>query len=193
MIINVDSPVPNLQDLNVNLSYTNITGTPETTAIRVLAGSAPQGFSIPVGDDDIAAQPTRTFSVTVESSGDYDVGDPSAVEINVLNNDPAVVSILPVSRSSIDEGDPAQFEVQVSNEIATTLTATISLTAGLGEDFGINLDDTDVVIVAGETRALLTVGTTGDDIDEDNGSLTATINSLTLSESVSGVQPTIRC
>ena len=91
----------------------------------------------------------------------------------------------------VDEGDSAQFEVRVSNEIATTLTATISLTAGLGEDFGINLDDTDVVIVAGETRALLTVGTTDDDIDEDNGSLTATIDSLALSGLVSGVEPEI--
>ena len=131
---------------------------------------------------------TRTFSVTVESGGGYDVGDPSAVEINVLNNDSAVVSILAVS-GTVDEGTPAQFEVRVSNEIATTLTATISLTA-VG-DFGINLDDTDVVIVAGETRALLTVGTTDDDIDEDNGSLTATIDSLALSGLVSGVQPTI--
>ena len=82
--------------------------------------------------------------------------------------------------------------MQVNNAIATTLTATINLTTGTGENFGINLDDVNnVVIVAGETTALLTVGTTDDDIDEPAGSLTATINSLTLSELVSGVEPEI--
>ena len=67
--------------------------------------------------------------------------------------------------------------MQVNNAIATTLTVTIELTT-VGGDFGINLDDTDVVIVAGETTALLTVAT-GGDIDEVDGSLTASIISLT--------------
>ena len=107
----------------------------------------------------------------------------------MLNEDSAVVSIFALS-DRVDEGDSAEFEVQVSNEIAVSLTVTINLTAGSSEeDFGINLDDVDVEIVAGETTALLTVETTDDDIDELVGSLTATINSLTLSP-VSGVQPT---
>ena len=112
------------------------------------------------------------------------------VTVNVVNDDSAVVSILALS-STVNEGTSALFEVQVdATEIATSLTVTINLTAGTGENFGINLDDVNVVIAAGETNAMLTVGTTGDDIDEADSSLTATINSLTQSP-VSGVQPEV--
>ena len=45
LVINVDRPVPDLRNLNVNLSYTNITGTPETTSITVPAGSTSQELS----------------------------------------------------------------------------------------------------------------------------------------------------
>ena len=71
----------------------------------MFAGNTSQSFSIPVGDDEIAAQATRTFNVTVESGDGYDVGDPSDVEINVLNDDSAVVSIVSLLTDSIEEGD----------------------------------------------------------------------------------------
>ena len=190
--LNVTPRVDNDLNLNVSLSYTNINGTPETMTIGVLAGSTGQNFSIPVGGgDDIAAQSTRTFTVTVLPGLNYVVGDPSrsVVGINVLNDDSAVVSISAES-GPVTEGNSALFEVQVSGEIATSLIATIELTT-IGGEFGIDLDDTiDVVIVAGETTALLTV-TTGGDIDEVDGSLTARIISLAPGVPVSGVQPEV--
>ena len=189
LVINVDPSVPNLRDLDVNLSYMNITNTPETTSITVFAGNTSQSFSIPAGNDEIAAQSTRTFNVLIEPDiSSYVVGASSSVTVSVLNEDSAVVSILPLTTDSIEEGTTALFEVQVDNAIATTLIATIDLTT-VGGDFGINLDDTDVVIVAGETTALLTVAT-GGDIDEVDGSLTASIISLTPRVPVSGVRPT---
>ena len=153
------------QNLQVNLSYMGDSGlaTGAPSNVVVPASSMSQSFSISV-DDDIAAQATRTFNVLIEPDSSYAVGTSSSVTVSVLNDDTAVVSILPPP-DSIDEGDTAEFEVQVSNEIATTLTVTINLTAGSSEeDFGINLDDVDVEIAAGETTALLTVDTTGDDI-----------------------------
>ena len=118
------------------------------------------------------------------------MGDPSSVEINVLNDDLALVSIFAVS-DIVKEGTSALFEVQVNNEIATSLTVGIALTT-VGGDFGISQTSTDVVIVAGETTALLTVVTIDDDIGEAYGSLTAAIDSpLNLPESISGVQPAI--
>ena len=190
LVINVEPSVPNRRDLDVNLSYTNITGTLETTSITVFAGSTEQSFSIPAGNDGIAAQSTRTFSVMIEEDSSYALGAPSSVAVPVLNDDSAVVSIFALS-DRVDEGTPAKFEVQVSNEIAVTLAVTINLTT-MG-DFGIDLRSTDVEIAAGETTALLTVETADDDIDEDNGSLTATIamNSLNPSEPIAGDRPTI--
>ena len=184
---------PISQDLQVDLSSTGDSGlaTGAPTNVVVSANNTSRSFSILV-DDDIAAQATRTFNVLIEPDSSYDVGTSSSVAVSVLNEDSAVVSIFALS-DRVDEGDSAEFEVQVSNEIAVSLTVTINLTAGSSEeDFGINLDDVDVEIVAGETTALLTVETDGDDINEANGSLTATIDlPFILSESVSGVEPEI--
>ena len=176
--------------LNVELSYTNITGTPETAIITVLA-DRPRSFSIPVGgEDEIAAQSTRTFSVTVLPGLNYVVGDPSAVAINVLNDDAVEVDIVSLTTGPIVEGNSAEFGVQVNNDtvIATSLAVTIELTT-VGGDFGISQPIRNVVIAAGETNAMLTV-TTGGDIDEVDGSLTARIISLAPGVPVSGVQPT---
>ena len=85
------------------LSYMDeISGTTEIMTMTVPANSTSQGFSIRVGGDDIAAQATRTFNVTVERGLGYDVGDPSAVKINVLNDDPTVVSIISLTTDPID-------------------------------------------------------------------------------------------
>ena len=189
LVLKVNSPVDQPRD--VNLSYMNvISDAMETISITVPAGSTSQDFSIFVGNDGIAAQATRTFSVmVVEADRSYVVGAPSSVTVSVLNNDSALVSISAAS-GPVTEGDPARFEVQVDNEIATSLTVGIALTT-VGGDFGINLDDVNnVVIAAGKTTALLTVAT-GGDIDEMDGSLTAEIISLAPLMPVSGVEPAI--
>ena len=158
--------------------------------ITVPAGSTSHRFSIPVGGDNIAAQSTRTFNVMVEPGPGYVVGTSSPVVVSVLNDDPAVVSIFAVS-DIVDEGDFAQFKVQVSNEIATSLTVTINLTT-IG-DFGISQGSTRLVINAGTTTALLTAGRTiNDETEEAYASLIATIDPLlALSGLISGVKPTI--
>ena len=186
LVINVDPPVPDLRSLDVNLSYVDvISNTMETMAITVLAGSTSQDFQISVGDDDIAAQTTRFFNVSITPDINYAVGTPSSVAVSVLDNDTAVVSILP-PLGSIVEGQPALFEVQVDKEIAVTLTVTIDLSLAItGGDFGIS-SSANVVIDAGKTTVLLTVETDDDEIGEAYGSLTATIVSLDSQEPVSG-------
>ena len=191
LVINVEPPVPDDRSLDVNLSYMDaISGTMEMRTITVPAGSTSQSFQVFVGDDDIAAQSTRISNVSLAPGG-YSMGNPSSVDINVLNDDPALVSIFAV-RDRVDEGTTALFTVQVSNEIAVSFTVTINLAITEG-DFEINsgTGNTDVVIVAGTTTALLTVMTIDDAVQEVDGSLTAIINPLNLPESISGVQPEI--
>ena len=72
---------------------------------------------------------------------------------------------------------------------ATSINVGIDL-ATLG-DFGISPGSTNVVINAGKTTALLTVGTIDDEIGEVYGSLTATIVSFIPRVQVFGVQPAI--
>ena len=188
LVLNVMPQIDQSRD--VNLSYVGIiSGTTETTTIRVPAGSTSHRFSILVGGDDIAAQSTRAFNVTVEPSPGYVVGTSSSVAVSVLNDDPAVVSVFAVS-DIVYEGETALFRVQVSNEIATSLTVIIDLTT-IG-NFGISPGSTNLVITAGNTTASLTFMTDDDETGEAYGSLIATIDSpLALPESISGVKPTI--
>ena len=191
LVLNVEPSVPDRRSLGVGLSYIDIiSGTTNMITITVPEGSMLHRFSIPVGGDSIAAQSTRFFNVLIEPDIGYVVGTSSSVAVSVLNDDPAVVSILPV-RDPITEGDFAVFEVQVSNEIAVSLTVTINFTTV--ENFGISPGSTKLVITADNTTALLTVGKTiNDKIGEAYGSLTAAIVSpLTLPESIFGVKPTI--
>ena len=119
LVINVEPPLPDDQDRDVNLSYTNvISGETETISITVPAGSTSQDFSIFVGDDNIAAQPIRTFNVLLEPGDGYVRGTRRNVDINVLNDDLAEVSIFAVS-DIVNEGASALFTVQVSNEIVS--------------------------------------------------------------------------
>ena len=187
LVLKVNPPVDQPRD--VNLSYMNvISDAMETISITVPAGSTSQDFSIFVGNDDIAAQATRTFSVmVVEADRSYVVGASSSVTVSVLDNDTATVSISAAS-GPVTESTEALFEVQVDKEIATTLTVGIEFTT-MGE-FELNQSSAVVVIAAGETTALLTVMTI-DDSEPVDYSLTATINMLTLSGSVSGVEPAI--
>ena len=188
LVINVTPPLPDDRALNVNLSYTDvISGTTEMRTITVPAGSMSYEFPFSVGDDEIAAQTTRTFNVSLAPGG-YDRGSPSSVEINVLNDDLAEVSISAVN-DPVDEGAFAQFEVQVDKEIAVSLTVAIGLIT-TREGSEISRSSTDVVITADKTTALLTVDAM-DDIAEVDSFLTASIDSLPLPESISGVKPTI--
>ena len=128
LVLNVEPSVPDRRSLGVGLSYIDIiSGTTNMITIEVPEGSTSRDFSIPIGGDSIAAQSTRFFNVLIEPDIGYVVGASSSVAVSVLNDDPAVVSILPV-RDPITEGDFAVFEVQVSNEIAVSLTVTINFT-----------------------------------------------------------------
>ena len=133
LVINVEPPVPDGRSLDVNLSYIDaISGTTEMRTITVPAGSTSQSFQIFVGDDDIAAQPTREFRVSLEQGDGYGRGDPSSVGINVLNDDVATVSISPVT-DQVTEGDTIVFTVTL--DLATAQATSISLTLTHNGDF----------------------------------------------------------
>ena len=131
LVINV-TPMTD-QPRDVNLSYTDIiSGTTEMTTIRVPAGSTSQSFQVFVGDDDIAAQPTREFRVSLAQGDGYGRGDPSSVGINVLNDDVATVSISPVT-DQVTEGDTIVLTITL--DLATAQATSINLTLTHNGDF----------------------------------------------------------
>ena len=137
MVINVEPSVPDDRALDVNLSYMDvISGTTEMRTITVPAGSTSQSFQIFVGDDDIAAQPTREFRVSLEQGDGYVMGAPSFVAINVLDDDVATVSISSV-KDRVTEGDTIVFTVTL--DLATAQATSINLTLDQASSISLTL------------------------------------------------------
>ena len=169
------------QSRDVNLSYMNvISGVPKMRTITVPAGRTSRSFSIPVGDDDIAAQSTRFFNVLLEPGDGYVVGTPSSVAVSVLNEDTATVSISPV-RDTITEGEDAVFKVTL--DIATAVPADVRV----GFEFTGNEESLDamdlgpvvVTFAAGETSTEVTVATNNNNNLVMDSSLSATLTDVT--------------
>ena len=136
------SPPAN-RELSVNLDYTNDVGalTGElssvqpsvvSTVVTVPANAATHTFVIPVVDDRIAAEGTRTASIELQQPGDgYIVSDDNKVEVAVMDNDVATVSISP--GKDVVKGDTIVFTVTL--DLATDQATSISLTLTYNGDF----------------------------------------------------------
>ena len=136
------SPPAN-RELAVNLDYTDDVGalTGElssvqpsvvSTVVTVPANAATHTFVIPVVDDRIAAEGTRTASIELQQPGDgYIVSDDNKVEVAVMDDDVATVSISPEKYAV--KGDTIVFTVTL--DLATDQATSISLTLTYNGDF----------------------------------------------------------
>ena len=135
-----------------------------------------RSFSIPVGDDDIAAQSTRFFNVLLEPGDGYVVGTPSSVVVSVLNEDTATVSISPV-RDTVIEGEDAVFEVML--DIQTAVPASVRVEFEFtGNEESLNAMDLGLVVVTfavGEKSTEVTVETNNNKNLVMDSSLSATL------------------
>ena len=89
---------------------------------------------------------------------------------------PPEISIAAAS-PSVTEGSPAAFTVTAGRTLPSALTVNLDITAdgGLNGDYGVTTSQQTVTIAAGQTSATHDVPTTGDDVDETDGSVTATM------------------
>ena len=136
------SPPAN-RELSVNLRYTDggaLTGELSSvqpsvvpTVVTVPANAATHTFVIPVVDDRIAAEGTRTASILLQQPGDgYTVSDTdNMVEVAVMDDDVATVSISP--EKDVVKGDTIVFTVTL--DLATDQATSISLTLTYNGDF----------------------------------------------------------
>ena len=90
-------------------------------------------FQVPVIDDEIAAESTRTAQVVLQPGDGYTVSDTdNTVEIAVVDNDVATVSISSI-RDRVTEGDPIVFTV--TRDLATDQANSITLMLTHNGDF----------------------------------------------------------
>ena len=90
-------------------------------------------FKVPVIDDEIAAESTRTANIMLQPGDGYTVSDTdNTVAIAVVDNDIATVSISSI-RDRVTEGDTIVFTV--TRDLATDQASSITLTLTHNGDF----------------------------------------------------------
>ena len=103
-----------------------------STVVMVPANAATHTFVIPIVDDRIAVEGTRTASIELQQPGDgYIVSDDNKVEVAVMDDDVATVSISPEKYAV--KGDTIVFTVTL--DLATDQATSISLTLTYNGDF----------------------------------------------------------
>ena len=142
--------------------------------------------------DDSADEPDGSVTVTVNDGAGYTVGSSASGTVSVRDDDlpPPAVSIT-AAAASVTEGGAASFTVSADRAPDADLTVTLAVTEAAGSDH-VAADDEgsrSVTIAKGGTRAVFSVPTVDDAVDEPDGSVTVTVNDgdgYTVGSSASG-------
>ena len=123
--------------------------------------------------NDGADEPNGSVSVTVAAGEGYTVGDPASGTVAVQDDDAPLPEItISAGASPVTEGGDAAFTVTASPAPAAELSVTVTVaTAG---EFGITAG-TQTVSIPVTGSATLTLATTGDEVDEADGSVSVTV------------------
>ena len=124
---------------------------------------------------ELSGTAAKTFTISAAASGGNGVADPGTLTLTLQDDESApVVSI--TAGSAITEGSAAEFTLTASPRPSGDLP--VSVTIAADGDFGVTTGARTVTIPATGT-ATLSVATTGDESDESDGSVTATVGSGT--------------
>ncbi len=148
-----------------------------TTGQRTVTIPTSGSVTLTVGTaDDQADEPDGSVTATVNAGGGYTVSSSQgAATVSVADDDdaPVVVPVVSITAGGgVTEGGSASFTLSASPAPAADLDVTVTLaTAG---DYGVTAGSRTVTIPASGS-ATLTIATTGDQTDEADGSVTATL------------------
>ena len=161
-------------DLPVNVSVTaggDYGVTAETKTVTIPADGS---YTLNVATtNDSADEDDGTVTVTVNTGTGYTVSATSgAARVAVADNDVPEISIAAVD-ADIDEGGVAVFAVSAVPVPASPLSVEVSVAQS--GDFGVSTGSRQVTVGTSGTGTL-SVSTSGDSVDEANGSVTATVS-----------------
>ncbi|MCY4293248.1 MAG: hypothetical protein OXC58_00130 [Acidimicrobiaceae bacterium] len=158
----------------------HVTINPKSKTNTLIAGSASGALHLPrTVDDDVTEDAgTVTASIAGQSSTSYTVGEPDTATVAVADND-MTVEVTAV-KPEVDEGEPAVFTVEAS--AAPTEALTVNVDISQAGDF-VDRRQTGarkVTIAAGSTTSPeIRVPTNGNNLDQDDGEVTATVTTGT--------------
>ncbi len=128
-------------------------------------------FAVPTVDDS-ADEDDGSVSAQVLAGSGYTVGVPSTASVDVADDDPDLPKVSVSAGPQVTEGAGAVFTVTASPTPTSALTVQIKVAAS--GDYGATTG-TRTVTVPPSGTASLTVATTNDSADEDDGSVTAQV------------------
>ena len=167
------SPVP-ASAITVNIGVSETGDWDATGAATVSVNSATTTYTIATSDDQVD-EANGSVTATVQSGTGYTVGTTSSASVAVADDDvppPATPEITISGGSGITEGGTASFTISASPAPASAITVNVGVTET--GDWGATGAAT--VSVSGAT-ATYTIATSDDNVDEDDGSVTATVQS----------------
>ena len=127
-------------------------------------------LTLPTTDDE-ADEADGSVTVTISAGDDYTVGTAASGTVAIADNDVPEIEI--TAGTDITEGEDAVFTLTATPPPAAPLDVTVTVAAG--GDYGITAGERTVTIPT-SGNATLTLATTGDDVDEPDGSVSATIS-----------------
>ncbi len=165
--------------LTVDVCSKLLTGgdcTVRTTTVTFSAGSETATHTVTTQDNEVD-DPHRRLVVTVLAQDTapytYSPGDPDEARVTVRDDDNAIVSILPQSHTTVEEGDPATFTLGRDGLVTERLRVKVSVS-----ETGAYLTDSPPVwadFPPGHATTTFSVPTKDDDLAEDDGTITVTI------------------
>ena len=167
------APTANL-DVSVTVSQSGDYGA--ATGKRTVTIPTTGSVTLTVGTtDDSADETDGSVTATVNAGSGYTVSSSQgAATVGVADNDDAPTPVVSVSAGSgVTEGGDATFTVTASPAPAADLA--VSVTVSQSGDYGATTGQRTVTVPT-TGSVTLTVGTTDDDADETDGSVTATVN-----------------
>ena len=167
------APASNL-DVSVTVSQSGDYGA--TTGQRTVTIPTTGSVTLTVGTtDDTTDETDGSVTATVNAGSGYTVSSSQgAATVAVSDNDDASTPVVSVTAGSgVTEGGSATFTVTASPAPASNLD--VSVTVSQSGDYGATTGRRTVTVPTSGS-VTLTVGTTDDDADETDGSVTATVN-----------------
>ncbi len=169
------NPAP-ASPITVNVGVSETGDWSATGAATVSVSGATATYTIATSDDNVD-EADGSVTATVQSGTGYTVGNASSASVNVADDDappPATPEITISGGSGITEGGTASFTINANPAPASPITVNIGVSQT--GDFGASGAST--VSVSGAT-ATYTIATSDDNVDEADGSVTATVQSGT--------------
>ena len=168
------TPAP-VGPITVNMEVTEDGNSGASGAKSITVTKAETIYRVSTTDDDVPEAWGYVRARIMPGEG-YTVGSPSSVSADVVDNDPSTGPHVSITSAvdDVEEGEDVVFTLTASPAPDEPMEVTVQVTPDAATHYGVAAENRTVTIPT-SGRATLTVVTSDDNVDEEDGSVTATI------------------